>query len=115
VGEIAHYKRGKRLFLKGRSLRGKGQGRHHLDIKGEDRGEEVRAANWHDSKKGRKRDWWALVPSGALVPNFSKFFVALYLGHIKSKLDQPKAFLDQLTELYLISLNLKSYDHFENF
>jgi hypothetical protein len=69
--------------------------------------------NFHN--KYSNKDWWALVPSGALVPNFSKFFVALYLGHIKSKLDQPKAFLDQLTELYLISLNLKSYDHFENF
>jgi hypothetical protein len=34
--------------------------------------------------------------------NTSYVFVALYLGHINSKLDQPNAFCDQLAAIYLV-------------
>jgi hypothetical protein len=47
--------------------------------------------------------------NGALNLNFPKFFVALYLGHIKSKPDQTKTYCDQLVALYLLSLNSKCF------
>jgi hypothetical protein len=50
-----------------------------------------------------------IFTSGLIFTIFSKFFVALYLGHIKPKTDHPYAFRDQLVELYLYSPNSKCF------
>jgi hypothetical protein len=66
-------------------------------------------SNIHPKTKSPPNDWGAMFTSGAMFTIFSKFFVALYLGHIKSKPNQTKAFCDQRIELNLISSNSKCF------
>jgi hypothetical protein len=54
-------------------------------------------------------DCGLIFTSGLIFTIFSKFFVALYLGHIETKSDESKAFFDQLVELNLISPNTKCF------